>query len=200
MSYNPQTAAGATSRGTAAGQPQQFKEKIPKGYKQATLQNFTPEMMDLFKSLFSHLGPDSYLSRLAGGDESFFEEMEQPAWRKFQEAQGELGSRFSQLAPGAMSAQRGSGFQNASTQMGSDFAMNLASQRQQLKRQALMDLMGLSSTLLSQKPFERSLVQRQPNFWESLITGMAPGIGEAAGAAGAQGASSGIQALMAMFA
>src|SRR5271156_1764295 len=87
--------------------------KIPSGYKQARLQNFTPEQFELFQQLFSHLGPGSYLSRLAEGDESLFSEMEGPAMRQFQELQGDLASRFSGAG---MGARKGSGFQNAANQ------------------------------------------------------------------------------------
>ncbi len=58
--------------------------KIPKGYEQGSMQQFTPEQMNLFKSLFGQVGPDSFTSRLAGGDQSMFEQMEAPAMRQFQ--------------------------------------------------------------------------------------------------------------------
>lgn len=166
--------AGISSTGNAAGG---FKEKIPHGYKKGTLQQFTPEMMQLFSQLFGHVGPDSYLSKLAGGDEAMFQQMEQPAWRQFQEAQGQLGSRFSGFG---MGAQKGSGFRNAAGQQASDFAMQLAAQRQQLQRQALEDLMGYSNTLLSQKPYENYLVQKpqeESSGAGGLIGGAIGGIG-----------------------
>ncbi len=158
---------------------------VPKGYRKGQLKQFTPEQMQLFRELFSHVGPESFLSRLAGGDESAFEESEAPAWRQFAEAQGQLGSRFSQLAPGAMSAQRGSGFQNQAGQLGSDFVMNLAARRQELQRQALMDLMGFSQSLLGQRPYERALFEK-PQHQTSTASqfGMA-----ALGAAGKIGAA-----------
>lgn len=147
-----------SSRGNSTGQ---FAGDIkPKGYNVGQLQQFTPEQMQQFSSLFSHLGPDSFTSRLAGGDESLFEEMEKPAWRDFQAAQGQLGSRFSQLAPGAMSSQRGSGFQNAGGQQASDFAMQLQANRQGLQRNALRDLFELSNLLLGQRPTERGLFEK----------------------------------------
>lgn len=151
--------AGANIGNRAAGG---FKGDItPKGFRKGQLAQFTPEQMQLFRQLFSHVGPQSFLSRLSGGEEGAFTESEAPAWRQFAEAQGQLGSRFSQLAPGAMSAQRGSGFQNQAGQLGSDFAMNLASKRQDLQRQALMDLLGISHTLLGERPFERALFEKQ---------------------------------------
>jgi hypothetical protein len=51
---------GQTATGKWAG------DKIPSGYKAGALQQFTPDQLNLFKSLFSHAAPDSYLSRLAG--------------------------------------------------------------------------------------------------------------------------------------
>src|SRR5262249_32877259 len=51
-------------------------EMIPEGYRKGTLQQFTPEQMELLQHLLSQIGPDSYLSRLGLGDEELFEEME----------------------------------------------------------------------------------------------------------------------------
>ncbi len=195
--------SGSSLRGQSSGG---FKDKVPSGYSKGQLQQFTPEQMQLFSQLFSHISPDSQLSQLASGDESAFSAMEAPAWRQFQEAQGQLGSRFSQLAPGAMSAQRGSGFQNAAGQLGSDFAMQLASKRQELQRQALGDLMGISNSLLGQRPYDRFLAQKPQKFqdqsggssgWGGLIGAGIGGLGGffAGGPAGAlTGANIGYQA------
>ncbi len=135
-----------------------MKEKIPSGYKAGQLQQFTPEQMDLFKSMFSHLGPDSYLSRLAGGDQGLFAEMEAPALRQFSGIQGNIASRFSGMG---MGGRKSSGFQNTMNQASSDFAQDLQSRRQGLQQQAIKDLMGLSSDLLGQRPYERFLVEKQ---------------------------------------
>lgn len=152
---------GSSSRGSSIGQSSGgFRDKVPSGYSKGQLQQFTPEQMQLFSQLFSNVGPESQLGKLASGDESAFQGLEAPAWRQFQEAQGQLGSRFSQLAPGAMSAQRGSGFQNSAGQLGNDFAMQLQSNRQNLQRQALMDMMGISESLLNQRPYDRFLAQK----------------------------------------
>jgi hypothetical protein len=172
--------AGGNARGNAAGQ---FGGDIkPKGYNIGQLQQFDPMQQEQYESLFSHLGPESYLSRLSSGDESLFEEMERPAWRDFQEAQGQLGSRFSQLAPGAMSAQRGSGFKNQAGQLGSDFAMKLQGNRQTLQRQGLKDLYELSDLLLGQRPQERFLEKKQqkPKWWEALLGTASPLAGDIA--------------------
>jgi hypothetical protein len=136
-----------------------LQEKIPSGYKKATLQNYTPQQMQLHESQFAHLRPDSYLSRLASGDQSFFDEMEAPAMRQFQQLQGGLASRFSGM--GSTGARNSSGFQNTGSQAASNFAQDLQSKRQDYMRQALNDLMGLSNTILGQQPFEQKLVQKQ---------------------------------------
>jgi len=176
---SPRGAAGSFDTRPAGG-----RDIIPKGYKKGQLAQFTPQQMELFSQLFQHLSPDSYLSQLAGGDESTFEQLEAPAWRQFQEAQGQLGSRFSQLAPGAMSAQRGSGFQNQAGQLGSDFAMNLASKRQELQRQAIMDLMGLSESLLGQRPYDTYLSEKPQKQEKSSLGGFGGLLGSGLGALG----------------
>lgn len=157
-------AAGLAQQGNAAG-----GNIIPKGYRQGQLQQFGPEQMQLFQRLFGSVSPDSYLARLAGGDESAFEQYEKPAWRALGEAQGQLGSRFSQLSPGAMSAQRGSGFKNAASQQSMDFAERLAAQRHALQSSALSQMHELSSSLLNQRPNEQFLVQKQLPFWKQLL-------------------------------
>ncbi len=157
---------GTLKRGGSTG------DMIPKGYRKGQIQQFTPEQMDLFSQLFGHLGPDSFLSQLAGGDESQFEQMEVPAHRMFQGQLGQLASRFSGMGSGG---RHGSGFQNSATAAASNFSQDLASNRQNLQRQALNDLMGLSNTLLNQRPQEKFLSQKQqkPDFWGQLIGGLA---------------------------
>ncbi len=166
-----------------SGKPQTIKntsDVVPQGFHRAQLSQYTPEQMQLFKQMFGAVDPESYLGKVAGGDESYFDEMEAPAWRQFQEAQGQLGSRYAQMAPGAMSAKNGSGFQNAAGQLGSDFAMNLASRRRDLQRQAIMDLQGLSTNLLGQRPVDRTLVEKGQG---KEKTGWGSAIGSLGGAA-----------------
>ena len=155
--------------------------KVP-GYKTSSVQQYTPEQMQLFQSLFSKLGPDSYLSRLAGGDESLFEEMEAPAHRQFNTLQGNLSSRFSGMG---MGGRRSSGFQNTANQASSDFAQDLQSKRQGLQSQALRDLMGMSNSLLGQRPNEQYLTPEKPSFLESLLGILGQGMGQLAGGVGA---------------
>lgn len=158
----------------------QMQEKIPSGYKKGMLQQFTPEQMELFQQLFGHVGPESYLSRLAGGDQSLFGEIEAPALKQFNQLQGQIGSRFSGMGTGAT---RSSGFQNTMNSAAQDFAGQLQSQRQSLQQQALQDLMGMSNQLLGQKPFETTLTEKPKSGWESFLSSLAGGLGKAGGSA-----------------
>lgn len=147
---------------------------IPKGYRAGQLQQFTPEQMKLFGSMFGHVGPDSYTSRLAQGDEDLFNEMEAPAMRQFSELQGGLASRFSGMGSGA---RRSSGFQNTSSAAASNFSQDLQSNRQNLQRQAIKDLMGMSSELLGQRPNERFLrekAQKKVPWWQKILGAVSP--------------------------
>jgi len=155
--------------------------KTPSGYKQGQMQQFTPEQMQLFQQMFSHVGPDSYLSKLAQGDEGLFNQMEAPAMKQFSGLQGNIASRFSGMGGGA---RRSSGFQNTMYQAGSDFAQDLASRRQTMQQQAIKDLMGMSGELLGQRPYEQFLVekQRRSNPWADIAGSFAGAIpGAAAG-------------------
>jgi hypothetical protein len=179
--------AGGNLQGSSAGGS--LGNKIPKGYNLGRLQNFTPEQSNLFQQLFSQVSPDSYLSKLSQGDESAFGELEAPAMRQFQDVLGQLGNRFTEFAPGAMSSQKGSGFKNAGGQLASGFAQDLHSQRMGIKRQALMDLMGISESLLGQRPQEQFLTQKPKPFWQELLGSLGGGIGSAAGGFGTMGLS-----------
>jgi len=154
--------------------------KIPRGYRQGQIQQYTPEQTQLFESLFGQVGPGSQLSKLASGSDEGFAPYEDYANRQFQEFSGQNASRFSGLG---MGARKGSGFQNLQTQGAQDFASQLAMQRQGLQRQALADLMGMSGMLLGQRPQENFLVEkhrRQSGFGKALGIGL-PLAGAAAG-------------------
>lgn len=154
------------------------QEKIPSGYKNFAVNQYTPEQQGLFGDQYAHLGKDSFMSRLAMGDQSGFDEMEAPALRQFGELQGNIASRFSGMG---MGGRRSSGFQNTMNQASQDFAGQLQSKRQDLRRQAISDLMGMSNTVLGQRPQERGLVQKPKSFWENLGSGLSGGIGQGIG-------------------
>jgi hypothetical protein len=168
-------ATGANIGNRATGMQ---KDIIPKGYQKGQLSQFTPEQMQLFQSLFGQIGPNSFLSKLASGDQSQFEQLEAPALKQFGALQGQIASRFSGMGSGA---RHSSGFQNATNQAASDFSQQLQSQRMGLQRQALMDLMGISESLLSQRPYEKFLTEKQVPFWQKLLEG---GLGGLAGGFG----------------
>ena len=155
--------------------------KAPTGYQHTQLSNFTPEQSQLFQHLLGQLGPDSYTSRLAGGDQSLFQEQEAPALRQFSALQGNISSRFSGQGLGG---RRSSGFQNASNQAASDFAQDLQSRRQGLQRQAIQDLLGMGNQLLGQRQFENVLTPEQKPWWQELLSSLAGGAGQAAGGLG----------------
>lgn len=184
---------GATGSMSSSGRTGMPKEKIPKGYKKGTLNNFTPEQMDLFQQMFGQLGPDSYLSKLAGGDEETFNQMEAPAMKQFAGLQGQLGSRFSGM--GGTGAQKSSGFQNTANQASADFAQQLQSQRQNLQRGAITDMMNFSNQLLQQRPQENYLVEKQQKQKGGWGGAVGAGVGGAAGffAGGPAGAMTGAQ-------
>jgi hypothetical protein len=161
------------------------RDIVPKGYRKGQLSQFTPEQMQLFQSLFGHVGPGSFLSRLAGGDQGNFNQLEAPALRQFGELQGGLASRFSGFGTGARNS---SGFQNTMNQATSDFAQQLQSQRMGLQTQAIQDLIGLSGQLLGQRPSERFLTQKKMPFWQQFLGGTAaPALGQAGGLFGGLG-------------
>ena len=156
--------------------------KVPKGYQQITTQNFTPEQMALFQQLFGNVGPESFLGKLAAGDQGQFEALEAPAKRQFGEALGQIGSRFSGLGgAGSLGARKSSGFGLETSSAAERFAENLQSQRLGLQRQALMDLMGLSESLLGQQPYSTDFMKKPESFLKQLLTGLVGGAGKIGG-------------------
>lgn len=152
-------------RGAAPG------EYVPKGYRKGTINNYGPEQLGRFRELFGLTDENSYLGRLARGDEGLFDEMEAPEFRQFSGIQGNLASKFSGM--GGLGARKSSGFKNTINAAGSNFAQDLASRRQDLQRQALKDLYGISESLLNQRPQENLLTpkaEKKPSFLESFGT------------------------------
>lgn len=151
--------------------PRAWNSKIPSGYKQGYMQQYSPEQMDLFQQQFGHVGQDSFLNKLASGDEATFAQMEAPAWRDFAQQQGQLASRFSGMG---MGGQKSSGFRNTMGQLGSDFAQQLQANRVNYRRQALQDLMGFSNQILGQRPYEQFMVEKGPSNFEKFMNYATP--------------------------
>lgn len=129
-------------------------------------QQFTPEQMELFMQAIEQMGPDSFLAKLAAGDEETFNQMEAPALKQFSGLQGGIASRFSGMG---MGAGKSSGHINTQNQAASDFAQQLQSNRIGLQRQALGDMQSYTQQLLGNQPYglqERQ--QKQSSGWGSL--------------------------------
>jgi len=155
-------------------------DKIPKGYELGQVSNYTRQQSKLHKNQFQHLGPDSFLSRLASGDQEMFNEIEAPAMKQFNALQGGTASRFSNMG---MGARRSSGFQNTTNQASSDFAAQLQSNRLDLRNKALHDLMDMSNQLLNQRPYERDLFQKPQKQDKGALGGWGPTLGAIGGGA-----------------
>ncbi len=167
-------ATSMTGMGPFGGKKGGPGDIVPKGFNLAQLQQYTPQQMQLHGQQFEQVAPDSFLAKLAGGDQSAFAEMEEPAMRQFSELQGNLASRFSGMG---MGARRSSGFQNANTAAAQDFASQLASRRMDMRRQAIQDLMGFSNQILNQRPYERMLQEKQKKkkpFWQQALGLISP--------------------------
>jgi hypothetical protein len=137
---------------------------LPSGYKLKQVPQFTPEMSNLFdlllgKSMGGAEGGLDFLSKLAQGDESMFEQLEAPAYSALQRGLGETATRFSKIG-----AQDSSGFENMLAGQSSDLAEKLQSQRLGLRQGATKDLLGLSQNLLGQRPYENILQKKQSGF------------------------------------
>ena len=176
----PSMATG-TNMGQRTGAPKVSYGKSKGGQTPFNMQQFTPEQMQLFQQMFGHLGPDSFLGRLAGGDQEMFKEMEAPAWQQFLGLQGQNASRFSGMGTGS---RRSSGFQNTMNQASSDFAQALQSQRMGLQNQAIKDLMGMSNQLLDQRPNMQGFMKKSPSFWQQLLAGLGGAGGQFLGGLG----------------
>lgn len=176
-----------------AGPTGKTGSKVPSGYKQGQIQQFTPEMMDFMSQLMQMLGPDSFMSQIAGGDQSAFEQMEAPALRQFTGLQGNLASKFSGMG---MGGRRSSGFTNTMNSAASDFAQQLQSKRTDMRMQAIKDMQNMGNQLLSQKPYETFLMEKDLPFWKKLLgaTSKAAGAGAGGYFGGPQGAAAGYQA------
>lgn len=150
------------------------------GYKQVSIPQFTPQQMQLFQQLLGKAGAGAnqgldFLNKIAGGDQGAFEQMEAPAYSAFNKTLGALGSRFAQYGAGDSSA-----FQNAVSGAGADLAQNLQSQRAQMQTSAIDKLLSQSQSLLGQKPYETSLLQKDKGIdWGQILQqalGAVPGI------------------------
>lgn len=170
---------------------------MPKGYD--TLPTMNPQQMQLFQQLLQQMqgvqglnqnplyqqGADYWQNLLKGGDEAF-EKFEAPYKRQFNEQTVPgLAERFSGMGAGA---QKSSAFGQALSSAGASLSENLAGLRSGLQGQAaqqglgyaqapfqqLMDMLGQQTMAYSPKQ------QKQTPFWQQILTGMSPGVGQGA--------------------
>lgn len=156
------------------------------GYKQVNIPRLSPEQMQLFQQVFSQIQPGlgqaiGKLGGIAGGDEEAFRQLEAPALRQFGELQGQLASRFSGMGTGA---RKSSGFGLASNSAAQELAERLQSQRLGLQQSASDRLLGLYNQLMGTQTFDSAFLPKKRPFWQELLGGIAPGIGQGLGTAG----------------
>lgn len=178
-----QARSGAPSGNRSTGSQALGTSTAPEGYQLGQLQQFSPDQMDLFKRMFGQVSGDSQLGKLASGDQSQFEQLEAPALKQFGQLQSSIANRFA--GAGSFGGTTSSGHQQAQNTASSDFAQQLQSNRINLQQQALKDLFGLSSSLLSQRPFDQFLVEDKPKekpWWQDLLSSLGSGIGTGIGA------------------
>lgn len=152
------------TRGNKTGSPFAGGHKSPSGYRSGYLGQYTPEQMELFQQMFGDVGPESFLGRLAGGDQALFADIERPALQQFAGLQGNIASKYSGMGLGG---RRSSGFQNEQTSAAQQFAQQLQSQRMGLQQQAIRDLSGMRHKLLAERPYEQFMVEKPMPFWQS---------------------------------
>jgi len=158
------------------------------GYKQISMPTKSNDQMELFRTLLGGAqgglggGGLSQLSNLAsGGDEAMWSQLEAPAMRQFGQLQGDIASRFSGMGSGA---RRSSGFQNSMNSAAVDLSERLQSQRMGLQQSAIQQLLGLSQSLLGTDLQENMFMPKKKPFWQELLGGMSPGIGQGVGTVG----------------
>lgn len=139
------------------------------------IENLTPEQQQLMNSLMPGLqsgsaGGVDFLSKLASGDESMFEQLEAPAMANFQKTLGQIGSRFSHLGAGDSSY-----MENALSGAGSELAQNLQSQRMGLRNNAVQSLLSQSNQMLNVRPFDYQEPQ-QGTDWGGMIGKILPAL------------------------
>lgn len=157
-----------------------FQNQTVGGRQVQNVQRFTPEQMQLYNQMFTHVGPGSDLSRMASGDPRYYQDFTNQAMRDFSSTMGGMASRFSGMGSGG---RHSSGFQLAGSQEASSLAEKLAMQRNQMQMNAMQQLMSMSNTLLGQQPYEQFAVkpQEQTPMWQKVLGGVAPVAGGAIG-------------------
>jgi hypothetical protein len=150
------------------------------GYKLRNVPQYNPQQMQIFQRLLGSLlggegleGGLDFLTRLAQGDESMFEELEAPAYSSLQKSLGDIGSRFAGFGSGAIDS---SAFQQATSGAAGDLAERLQSQRLGLQSDAVDRLLGLTERSLEKRPYE-TYAQAKPDIGGWLGRLVSKGLG-----------------------
>lgn len=161
---------------------------LPHNYEVGSIQKFTPEQLKIRQYMHDLIGPEGYLSKIAGGDEDFFREMEAPALRQQQGIMSGATSRFGNLGMGSAK----SGAFSMPTTSFKDFAKALQASRTQQRMNATNSLMSGSNQFLSNNPREQFLLPEVDEFkgskLPSTVFGAAGGAMQGASVAGWPGA------------
>jgi len=168
--YNPGYGNKTPENSYITAQPTMSPEQMQYYYQQ--LGAMQPAMMDVY----------GQLGKAARGDESYYKQLEAPAFREFEGAMGQLGSRFAGMGTGGT---RSSGFRLAAGGMAQDLAERLQSQRMTLRQQAIRDLVAMSSDLMHQQPYQYAVAREKPKpkWWQTALGIGLPIAGAVAGGA-----------------
>ena len=153
-------------------------------YNTQQVPNFSPKQMKLFRQLLGGVNQGGglqsglgRLNRLAGGSQEEMAAQEAPAYADFQKSLGQIGSRFA-----GFGAQGSSAFQNATSGAAQSLAENLQQQRMGIQDSALERLLGLSSNLLGQRPYDTLYDKQDEGFdWGGLLGALGGGIASSFG-------------------
>lgn len=160
-------------------------KKIP-GYNTVAVPTMDPQTMAHREQVRQRIEPGVYggldqYARLAAGDESAYQGIQNRAFEDFNRSLGQIGSRYAGVGSGQMSARNSSAFQNETTGAAGDLAARLQEQRMGIQKDALHELLGLSRDLMSNSPYEYGLMpqKKKRKWWETAIgagSGIAGGI------------------------
>lgn len=128
----------------------------PSGSEIVQVPKYSPERMQQIEQLRGSIEPGAlkgadFLSKIAGGDQSMFEQMEAPAMRQFEQLQGKTASRFSGLG---MGSRRSSGFENTMSGHATDLAERLQGKRMGFQQNAIKQLMELYGNMMKDDPYQ----------------------------------------------
>ncbi len=109
----------------------------------------------------------------ASGKGEIFNQLEMPAKKRLQGDLAQIGSQF-----GLSGTNKSSGFQNAISGAGQNFAEDIYGQRANMMQQSIHDIMNLSNILLGM-PTQEFGLQMKPGhqFMQSFGQGLGTGIG-----------------------